>query len=166
MRESIGAAWLMIIVMTFIVLFSGYLAFSVNYSKAFRVKNGIVERITKHNGLVSGANGTLVDIDNYLAEIGYSAKGSCYKIAKDNFTIYGGVSGTSFTYNPGRGQHDNYCVVRVKNRTTTGNAMNSAYYKVYVFFSLSIGAINIGSTFHTTGETQTLYFAQDDYFGF
>ena len=51
MRESIGATWLMGIVMVFIALFASFLAFSINYSKAFRVKDGIVDRIERYNGL-------------------------------------------------------------------------------------------------------------------
>ena len=45
MKEAIGATWLLGIVLTFIALFSGYLAFSINYSKAFRIT---VDQIGKH----------------------------------------------------------------------------------------------------------------------
>ena len=38
MRESIGGTWILSIVMTFLMLFTAYLAVSVNYAKAFRVK--------------------------------------------------------------------------------------------------------------------------------
>ena len=47
MRESIGGAWLVGIVITFVVLFTSYLALSVNYSKAFKVKNEIISLIAK-----------------------------------------------------------------------------------------------------------------------
>jgi len=106
MRESIGAAWLMIIFMTFIVLFSGYLAFSINYSKSFRVKDGIVERIQKHNGIklygdsiYSSSGNTLREIDNFLAEISYNARGDCVRFAEaeadtDRYQL-AGVNGTA-----------------------------------------------------------------------
>lgn len=51
MRESIGGAWLVGIVITFVVLFTSYLALSVNYSKAFKVKNEIISLIEENEGL-------------------------------------------------------------------------------------------------------------------
>ena len=50
MREAIGATWITGVVLAFIALFSGYLALSINYSKAFKVKDGIVDRLEKHSG--------------------------------------------------------------------------------------------------------------------
>ena len=50
MRESIGGTWLVGIVIVFIVIFTSYLALSVNYSKAFKVKNGIIEIIEENEG--------------------------------------------------------------------------------------------------------------------
>ena len=169
MKESIGAAWLMIIVMTFITVFSGYLAFSINYSKSFRVKDGIVERIQKHNGITktggSITTNTLKDIDAFLNEIGYNAKGNCDKFGGDSGTELAGINGTSFTVNPGPRDTFNYCLVKVSGIQTQASAMNACYYKVIVFFSLQIGSISLFSQFHTQGQTQTLYYSTDELFG-
>ncbi len=48
MKESIGSVWIFAICMTFIVLFTGYIAIAVNYSKAFRIKSHIVSEIEKN----------------------------------------------------------------------------------------------------------------------
>ena len=174
MRESIGAAWIMVIVMTFITVFSGYLAFSVNYSKAFRVKDGIVERIQKHNGIVD-AKGTLVEIDNFLKEINYNAKGNCNQFLKEkddetgesyvNGTNLAGITGTEARINPRDDEVFNYCLVKVAANRSTSTAMNAAYYKVFVFFSLQIGSITLFSKFNVQGQTQTIYYGQDAIFG-
>ena len=50
MREAIGGTWLFGLVITFIVFFASFLAISVNYSKAFNVKNNIVDMISKYEG--------------------------------------------------------------------------------------------------------------------
>ena len=42
MREAFGGSWLLGFVALFIVLFSAYLAVSINYTKAFKAKNKIV----------------------------------------------------------------------------------------------------------------------------
>ena len=166
MRESIGSAWLMIIVMTFIVLFSSYLAFSINYSKSFRVKDGIVERIQKHNGIVlgSGNENTLKQIDEFLAEIGYNVKGDCYQFGEGDGTVLAGVNGTMYKINPQKGETYNYCIIKVASYQSEATVMNASYYKVIVFFSLQIGNISLLSRFHTQGTTQTLYYATDDLF--
>ena len=74
MRESIGGAWLFGIVVVFIVLFTSFLAISVNYSKAFRVKNYVVDTIEKYEG---HGNDTQVIIQNYNKGIGYGVSSSC-----------------------------------------------------------------------------------------
>lgn len=165
MRESIGMAWLMIIVMTFITLFSGYLAFSINYSKSFRVKDGIIERIHKYNGFVKeGSRDTLQDIDEFLASINYNARGNCVKLCSDSGNDFVGVRGTEVLHDEDS-EHSNYCIVKVKSKplgdVSTTADYSSVYYKVVVFFSLQIGQLTLGSRFNTTGETQSLYFAED-----
>ena len=78
MREAIGGTWLFTIVIVFIVLFSSYLAISVNYSKAFKVKNGIVDLIEQNEGLSSE---TQTQISNYLDKTGYFVYGECNSTA-------------------------------------------------------------------------------------
>ena len=45
MRDAIGGVVNITIIVTFLVIVSGYLAFNVNYTKAFRVKNKIITTI-------------------------------------------------------------------------------------------------------------------------
>ena len=50
MRESIGGLWLFSIVVTFIVLFVSFLAYSISYTRAFKVKNEIINYIERAEG--------------------------------------------------------------------------------------------------------------------
>jgi len=168
MRESIGTAWIFGIVMTFIALFSSYLAFSINYSKSFRVKDGIIERIHKHNGFDSKSPSTLQDIDSFMASINYSAEGNCYKICTaegmDN-KHYAGVKGTTYTVGDlTKDKTYNYCIMKVSRSDSSSSRkadMTSSYYKVVVFYSLHIGNMNIGGNFRTSGETNMMYYPED-----
>ena len=170
MGESVGTAWIMIIVVTLIVLFSGYLAFSINYSKSYRVKDGIIERIHKHNGFVKDGStkGTLSEIDDYLAQINYNAKGNCYKYCQELGDSAKCIGVNGKTYDPQnrlKGNMYNYCIFKIKNsvKGTSGRTADAstAYYKVVVFFSLQIGNLSFLSNLHTTGETSTLYYPKD-----
>lgn len=161
MRESIGATWILGIVLTFIALFSGYLAFSVNYSKAFRVKDGIVDRIEKHSGFNQEA---IEDINDLMKEINYSSEGNCSTFFTDSELPYIGVTDNVRSNPITDGAYDNseynYCVQRIDSFNSNGT-LSASYYKVYVFFSLSLPILNSSSTFNISGETTNIYYPND-----
>ncbi len=181
MREAIGATWIMGIVIVFVALFSAYLAFSINYSKAFRVKNGIIERIEKNNGFYqnpitdsSGAysKSTTQEINEFIQEINYGSKGDCFKTvtAKGINTDIGRVEYVGCnvngpcTYTPGEGVKSSYCVQKVTARTES-DQLTTAYYKVYVYFSINMPVgFDQNYLFVTTGETKSLSYPKDDIF--
>lgn len=77
MRESIGAGAIFSIVVVFIVLFTAYLAISVNYTRTFKLKNHIVTMIENSEGYDSGRNRALgQQIQTYLTNEGYGEHGS------------------------------------------------------------------------------------------
>lgn len=157
MREAIGATWIMGIVIAFIALFSGYLAFSVNYSKAFKVKDGIVDRIQKHNGPNQAA---IDDIADMMNEIGYSSTGKCSAFFNDNTLSFIGVTRNFVTPAPSENDTFNYCIQKVEAINPEGQ-LSAAYYSVYVFFSLSIPIVNEMSLFNVSGETVNIYFPDE-----
>lgn len=72
MRDAVGGVVNLVIIVVFLVIVSGYLAFNVNYTKAFRVKNKIISTIEEYEGNID--NRALKDqISNYMRDIGYSA---------------------------------------------------------------------------------------------
>ncbi len=161
MRESIGATWILGIVIFFIVLFTGFLAFSINYSKAFRVKDGIVERLEKYNGPNLDA---FVDIQSFLDEVAYSSTGPCAG-EFPNGEPYIGVFGTSsdisaIEHHPSADNRYTYCIGKVQANTSTF-VMDSAYYRVVVFFNLALPIFGNKINFHATGETSNIYFPDE-----
>lgn len=168
MKESIGATWIMIIVMLFITLFSAYLAFSINYSKAFKVKDGIISRIEKYNGLRSE---TFKDIDDYLKEIGYTSTGRCDMFLSDQRVKFMGInidedvnslavhSNTDVVT-----ENNNYCIARVFSYDPIGQ-MTASYYNVVVFYSLSLPMINDLFNFYISGDTSNIFYPNDKYLG-
>ena len=74
MRESIGATWIFSICLTFIVIFTAYLAISVNYAKAFKIKNHIINMIEENEGFRDSSQQKIAD---YLVSQGYIARGEC-----------------------------------------------------------------------------------------
>ena len=134
MKEAFGGTWLMGIVVLFIVLFSTYLAVSVNYTKAFKVKNKIVNIIEESEGFNANSKSR---IDTYLKELGYNttqiSESRCPNGA-DTFQTGG------------------YCVYLV-------NAANGGkYWKVTSFIKFEIPILSINITIPINGETKVLYY--------
>lgn len=165
MKEAIGSTWILGIVLTFIALFSGYLAFSVNYSKAFRVKDGIVDIIEKHNGPTKQA---IKDINDLMTTINYNSTGTCSTFFDNKNLSYIGVKKNIATKGNqiGPGNSFNYCLQEVENVSTIRDGqLASSYFKVYVFFSISLPFLGGGGMFHISGETSNLYIPDTECMG-
>ena len=158
MREAIGGTWIFTIVIVFIVLFSSYLAISVNYSKAFKVKNGIIDAIDRCNGYpedgaIDNPNHCAVKaIEDYLLQIGYHVYGNCAASNasdKDKLIETPSKKGASW-----------YCIERI---STEGTQLPKVYYKVTVFFKLDLPIIGDIFTFPIYGDTKTIYSPNEKY---
>lgn len=144
MREAIGGTWIFGIVIVFIVLFSSYLAISVNYSKAFKVKNSIVSMIEKYEG-----HGNEVQdlIKGYNKSVGYGVSSSCVNRGEgyDNVMTTAGV-------------RHRYCVECIEaDASGDRNRMHKSYYNVTVFFKLDLPIVGNIFVFPVTGETKPVY---------
>lgn len=68
MKESIANAYILNIVIVFVVIFIFFFASSLTYSKAFKVKNRIIDIIEKYEDYNSNA---IAEISESLGEMGY-----------------------------------------------------------------------------------------------
>lgn len=68
MREAIGGAWTLQWILIFLVLISCILAFSVNYAKAFRLKNAFLDYIEDGQGF---SKDVASKIESKRAQVGY-----------------------------------------------------------------------------------------------
>jgi len=71
MRESVGAAAILQILLIFIVIFISFLSVSVNFAQAFRIKNKIISYIEANEGWSEGSEADQ-DINDFLNRIGYA----------------------------------------------------------------------------------------------
>ena len=90
MRDAFGGVVNLAMIVVFLVLVCGYLAFNVNYTKAFRVKNYIITSIEQYEGNCDEGTACYQKINDYINRIGYNAPdftledykcmhGYCYK---------------------------------------------------------------------------------------
>ncbi len=74
MRDAFGGVVNLAMIVVFLVLVTGYLAFNVNYTKAFRVKNYIITKFEQYEGNCEPNNPSNVcnqQIQAYMKQVGY-----------------------------------------------------------------------------------------------
>lgn len=155
MRESIGGTWILQLVIGFMLLFVAFLTLSLNYSKAFQIKNEMLTMIEKKEGLTSGSNGSIALINNYLSSNSYRVKRSCpvgsYGVSDLNSNTAESVSNTSKQYY--------YCVEKIETPSRTHN--NKVYYKISIFFYFNLPIIGDIFKFTINGATNDIIVPAD-----
>lgn len=141
MRDAFGGIVNIAIIVVFLILVSGYLAFNVNYTKAFRVKNKIISTLEQYEGVCPEGSACDRAITNYMKEIGYNA---------ENFRLRG--------YDcPDR---KGYCIKKIDASTDTGgiDGTDKFYYEVVTKINIEIPIINrIGlQFFQVSGSTKLI----------
>ncbi len=157
MRESIGGAWIFGLVITFILLFTAFLAVTINYSRAFKIKNQIIDLIEEEEGFTSDNTsndpGAAQRIDNYLSTSGYRNLGSC---PTDGSWRVWNKSDISM---PDKNTKYSYCVK--KHNKHNASYPQEGYYEVIVFFNLNLPVFGEFMTFKVSGETTDIFYPSD-----
>lgn len=154
MKESIGGTWIFAICMTFIVLFTGYLAISVNYSKAFKLKSSIVNDIEEAEGYESIRD----KVRMYLTSQGYSAYGECPNFSSTEWRLIDTIDDSA----PVGGNYHNVCIYKMDVLTTNDDICDDrAYYKVVTFFKFDLPVLNVLLTYKVSGDTDYILAGQN-----
>lgn len=150
MKEGVGGTVALGLVMFFIVIIASYMAFTINYSKAFKVKSKLIDVIQKYDNDVENKNVTS-EMNSYLKGIGYSANSDLTKrCGDDGYKIAKGATG--------------WCYKVIENGTNGKGkeaGIKKKYVKVRTFVSVDIPVINriFGGLriFTVEGSTKTTY---------
>ncbi len=127
MREAIGGALLIKLVMFFIVIYVCFLAIAINYSITFRVKNQIINLIEEYEGYDLAKT----HIEEYIANVGY------YRASVGNVSI-------DDTCDNG------YCIKEL-------TSDRGKYYRVTTYVSFDFPIIGRVTNFPVSGETKIIY---------
>lgn len=159
MRDAFGGLINIAIIIVFLVIVSGYMAYNVSYAKAFRVKNKVISTIEEFEGKCdfSNSSDTCVKIiDTYMAQIGYNPLGSDKLDAnKPNFDAPSNCNEHNVHCQTG------YCTMKCEfNKDHGGIGDRYYYYRVVTYVTLDIPVVNkimSGMTvFQVTGDTMRI----------
>ncbi len=171
MREALGGYWAYIVIALFVVVVSGFMAFSISYNKAFQMKNKAISVIEKYDNKVKEHEKEITaELQEYSKSIGYGASitftsvadhdgykcenaGWCWKVEQivGNGSDEESSSASTHTYGS---QSD-----KAKDRTDI-TEYTSSYVDVMTFASIDIPIFNYFfsnmSLFRVTGATKTV----------
>ncbi len=156
MREAIGGTWIIQLVIIFMLIFVAFLALSLNYSKAFQIKNDMLTMIEKKEGITTTDDGSIALINNYLLSSGYRVRHSCpensYGVSNLESTAIESVSDTGKQYY--------YCVQKISSPST--NHPDKVFYRINVFFYFNLPVIGDIFRFDISGTTNDIIYPADN----
>lgn len=135
MRESFGGAFMIKLVLIFIVIYVSFMAVAINYAKAFRVKNEVINIIEQIQYTGTDADNNM--IDTYLSGFGYAYGG------RDNLKKH------CITENSGLFTENGVCIIK------KGDA-NYPYYRVITYIDIALPFLKISMTIPISGETKVI----------
>lgn len=155
MREAIGGTWLTQMIIIFMLVFVAFLALSLNYTKAFKMKNELLTIIEKQEGFTSGDEGAIGIINGYLKNNNYGAMKSCdidsYGVSDLNRNTARRVTNKSEKFY--------YCVRKIS--APSSNYEGKVYYKVDLFFYFNLPVLGDLFKFDINGKTNDIITPQD-----
>ena len=151
MRDAISGAMTLQIIVIFMIIINCYLAFSVNYTKAFRVKNEIRSIIEKNEGLTCSA---MQQINDLMLKTNYKMNAEFEDWCTRNGYSVASTGAGSFCYK--------YQKIDVAGTSNKNNTYKGAYYTIATFVNMDIPLVNnvlpfAGNLFLVKGETAQIY---------
>jgi len=142
MRDALGGSVALVIIVVFIVVALGYMAFNVNYTKAFRMKNKVISVYEDYDG---------------------ECLGDCNEVIKKYATTIGYLSADIVCPSGFQNVDDLYCIKKIEvhpksSEEEINELSNRSYYRVITKINIDIPVIkNIFNLryFQITGDTKT-----------
>lgn len=136
MREALGTTFIVNLIVIFIIIFVILFAGSTGYTKAYKVKNQIVNIIEENRGVIGAT--TKKEINDYLGRVGYKVGGKVTlpKKCEQNTNGY------------------RYCIEKI-DQSGDGENGRKYYYRVTTYMYLEIPIIASLIQIPVSGETKT-----------
>ena len=143
MREAFGGAFTIKLMLIFLAIYIAFIAVALNYAKAFRVKNRIIDIIEQNEGIDSyddTKEGSVIgDINSYLNTVSYYVNLANIKNNNtENINCYD------------RG----YCIEETTASVT--GCITSKYYKVTTYININFPFFKLNFNIPITGDTRKI----------
>lgn len=166
MRDAFGGVVNLAVIVVFLVIVSGYLAYNVNYTKAFKVKNRIISYFEQYGRQCEKADTDCnKKIKKYMQDIGYSTDSSFTSKDGEKATNDGTATGETGTGVWNCNTNVGYCWARFNAESNSTDVHDmvkkgykKVYYKVATRINMDIPIINriMPNIFEVTGATKQI----------
>lgn len=146
MKEAYGGTFLFQIVILFLLLFTAIMCITINQTKAFAVKDDLINYIETNDGLNLSGTQLADGINEILTKDGYFTTGN--KCGNG----YTGYSREGKKLSEGA-QNPALCIKKIN----SGSQAGGCYYEIKVFYKLDIPVLSTIFNFTETGKTKELY---------
>lgn len=151
MRDAVGGAFMIKLLLVFLAVYTIFIAIAINYAKAFRVKNKVLDIIEQNEGMnfIDTSDGSVRDqLDTYMNNISYNVINGYSDIKA---RVEDKCSGYDFI-DTERG----YCINKLPKSSDISTA-GASYYQVRTFVTISIPLVrNLSFTIPISGETRKI----------
>lgn len=150
MREAFGGAFMIKLMLIFLAIYIAFIAVALNYAKAFRVKNKIIDIIEQSEGISEidynnkNEGSVIGNINEYLNNVSYNVNLTDIN-NKNNDNVH--------CYDRG------YCIEEydgLSNDGLSNDGVTSKYYKVTTYININFPFFNLNFNIPITGETRKI----------
>lgn len=150
MKDSFGGAFMIKLMLVFIVIYITFMGVAINYAKVFRVKNNVINILEQYQFNISDDNerSTMSRvIDDYLMNVPYNiGEASKRSVKSDCGGLELGASNNEKMLTS-RG-------VCIQKSSVSGSS--NVYYKVTAYIAIDFPFFGLSFTFPISGETKTI----------
>lgn len=160
MKEAIGSTFSITAIVVFLIVVNCFLAFSVNYTKAFRAKNEIRSIIEKYEGITDDS---VVAITDFLAKNNYHISiDNAHACEVDGYQVCSKDGVQLFCYKEQKAD--------ITGSDISNNTYKGAYYTIATYVNVDIPMLgrifpDIANIFKVKGETALIYSSGVNYEG-
>lgn len=144
MKETSSSVWSFQMIIIFMLIFAGFLALVLTYSKAFAIKNRFLSIIEKYDGITEES---LDIMNNYARNNGYKAKAHC--TTREGVYVYGVIIHDDVVEVAREDQYYNYCFsIKTDHKGLT-------YYDLEVFYKFNLPFFQSLGLYRIEGHTNS-----------
>ena len=137
MRESFGGVFIIKLLLVFIVVYVSFMAVALNYAKAFRVKNQVINIVEQYQYSGSSDSAVVAEIERFLNKVPYVVDGIDCGNDVNNESIKN-VKGV--------------CIEPMISTSST-----EQYYKITTYIKIDFPFFGIELVIPISGETKMIY---------
>ena len=153
MRESFGGAFMIKLVLVFIVVYISFMAVAINYAKAFRVKNQVINILEQYKYKGNIGDEAFIKLNEYLPSVPYNLGDKIEEISdkcSEQATNLGVKADKAVVSDYG------VCLISMTYDMNDSD-VSPRYYMVTTYIAIDFPFFNISMILPIVGETKSIY---------